>query len=907
MNRLLLVLLASAAAAPAYPWGFEAHRLVNRRAIDTLPAPLRALFEKNAAFISEHAIDPDLWRSAGVGGEDPNHFLDMDVFGDPRTISHDETEHLRQHGAEAKGKGRVPWRIAEVYRELVEALRAKDCARALERAATLGHYVGDAHVPLHAVLNYDGQLSGQKGIHSRWESDLFDRFESQLARQVRPAAATARRDPVELGFEALLESFREVPPLLESDGMLAGPRDFADTPANDRYDDRYFSALFAREEQRLVARMQLASERLGALWLGAWEDAGRPELPDFRFPYVRRGAKLVMLSLDGAAAPLVTDAVRRGVMPHLAKLRARGATAQGSLTSLPAKTPAGHAAAFTGAWPDRSGIAGIEVPVPGASVMAGRSGYTSEMLRAEPIWVSAARQGLDVSVVSATQSFPFAPFLEEKRFGGNFGWRLTLFDSYQNRQSPQAAFTAKDVRTRTAAGWRGMLPAHEGTPRDFDLTVAGARIEALLYDDPADPVSGFDTLFLATEKRAGSGIFLKPAAPGATTDAIRGLTVRAAAGDLGLHFRLFSLEPDGSDFLLFMAEASLIRSNRPALEPAALKACGGSVGNGADELYKEGVFGPPLWKGGDGSAETRYLETALLVERQVERLSDFGLDRTRWDLLLTYLPVPDEQLHLWYGYLDPELPGHDPALARALRPFVDRALAIADAFVGHLMDRLDENTMLAVLSDHGVGAANRSILFNVALQKAGLLSLTPEGDVDLFRTQAVYFPGNSGYFLVNRTSRRQGVVTPEQEPAVLERLKGALRGIRDPDTNQPIVSAILVPRDVGHEPGIGGPSGGDLYVDIAPGYYSSASLRGDTIIQRPPSGEHLYSPQRLEMLASFAVAGPGVAPSVDLGPIRQIDIAPTLSALLGIDPPAQAQGVVLRKALERDTHDVGGR
>jgi arylsulfatase A-like enzyme len=51
------------------------------------------------------------------------------------------------------------------------------------------------------------------------------------------------------------------------------------------------------------------------------------------------------------------------------------------------------------------------------------------------------------------------------------------------------------------------------------------------------------------------------------------------------------------------------------------------------------------------------------------------------------------------------------------------------------------------------------------------------------------------------------------------------------------------------------------------------------------------------MHASFAMAGPGVARGVDLGVIRQIDIAPTLAALLGLEPPAQATGRVLEKAL----------
>lgn len=891
--RLLACLLAFAVVPEAWAWGFSAHRLVNRRAIDTLPPPLRELFEKNADYVAEHSIDPDLWRASGKPGEDPNHYLDMDAFGDPRGIPRSEPEHVRRHGAGAPAKGRVPWRVAEVYAELVRAFRDRDAAAALEHAAVLGHYLGDAHVPLHAVLNYDGQQSGQTGIHTRWEGTLFERFEAQLAPRVAPGPAVARRDPVDLTFDTLLDSFDAAAAVLASDKALAGPRDYADTPEDDRYPDSYYSALFVREEARMAARLARASQQIGALWLGAWEEAGRPAVPDFRFPYVRRGSRLVLLSIDGAAAPVIDAALTRGAMPSLARLRARGARARGSITSLPVKTPAGHAAVFTGAWSDRNGISGIEMPLPGANVLTGRSGYTSEMLRAEPIWITAARQGLDVSVVSATQTYPFAPFLEEQRFGGNYGRRLTLFDSYQNRRSAQAVFTPRDVKMHGAA--------------EFDLGVAGVRIEARLLDDPADPATGFDSLYLAAERRAGSGVLLKPEPPGSSADAFRSLTVRTPAGDLGLQFRLFSLQPDGSDFLLYVAESALIKSNRSRLEVAALEATGGFAGNGASDLYKDGAFGPPLWMGGGGLAEARYLETAHLVERQFRRLTDFGIDRTRWDVLLAYLPFPDEQLHLWFGFLDPSLPGHDPVLARRLRPFVDQALGIADAFVGHVMSRLGDEVLLAVSSDHGMMGANRSVQFNVALHKAGLLALTPEGAVDLLRTRAVYFPGNSGYFLVNRTRRPEGIVTPEQEPAVLGELKAALRAIRDPGTGESVVASILDPRDPGHEPGIGGPSGGDLYVALRPGYYSSAALRGDVVVKQQASGEHLYSPQLPALQAAFALAGPGVLAGADLGTIRQIDIAPTLAALLGIEPPAQSQGVVLRKALLREPLAVAAR
>src|SRR5258708_22159500 len=98
----------------------------------------------------------------------------------------------------------------------------------------------------------------------------------------------------------------------------------------------------------LVALLSASASDTGSLWLSAWEEAGRPALDEsYRVPYVRHGARVILLSLDAAAAPLLDDAVARGVMPNLADLRRRGATARGSLTTIPSNTPPGHAALYT--------------------------------------------------------------------------------------------------------------------------------------------------------------------------------------------------------------------------------------------------------------------------------------------------------------------------------------------------------------------------------------------------------------------------------------------------------------------------------------------------------------------------------------------------------------------------------
>ena len=87
-----------------------------------------------------------------------------------------------------------------------------------------------------------------------------------------------------------------------------------------------------------------------------------------------------------------------------------------------------------------------------------------------------------------------------------------------------------------------------------------------------------------------------------------------------------------------------------------------------------------------------------------------------------------------------------------------------------------------------------------------------------------------------------------------------------------------------------------MYFRLAPTCSPAATSPRTLVYDAAPSGEHLLDPKQPAMHASFVVAGPGVAAG-DLGVIRQVDVAPTLSALLGIAPPAHSSGAVLTRAL----------
>lgn len=280
MRRLPAVLIVTLAVLalprPAAAWGFEVHKFIMGRSIALLPPQIRPFFERNRLAIVEHAIDPDLWRTVGWLEEPPRHFMDMDAYGAYpfADLPHEYDGAVTKYGREFVEKnGTVPWRTQEVYTKLVEAFTQKqgysrDNIKLF--SSVIAHYTADAHVPFHAVLNYDGQLSGQWGLHSRFETELFDRYRDTL--QLSPARPGA---PVtnarEFIFDTLLASFPLAQPLLDADKAAVAGREV--------YDEAYFTMFFRTAKPILEKRLSDSITDVAAIITAAWVESGRPALP----------------------------------------------------------------------------------------------------------------------------------------------------------------------------------------------------------------------------------------------------------------------------------------------------------------------------------------------------------------------------------------------------------------------------------------------------------------------------------------------------------------------------------------------------------------------------------------------------------------------------------------------------
>jgi hypothetical protein len=272
-----LALAASMAPSPALAWGSAAHRHIMARAIELLPAELTPFFVQHKDEMVLRVIDPDLFRVLGWE-EDPNHFVN---FGAKELGEYPFKALPREYGAAIekfgmatlKRNGLLPWRQQEEFGNLRRAFEGFSRetygpGNAVLFAAVMSHYIQDAHQPLHASVNYDGQLTGNTGIHSRFESALFERFQSRLT--IRPAPPSPILNARDAAFDALLSSYRLVDPILKADDEAK--------QGQDTYDDEYFERLFTKVRPILEQRLGEAMTATAGLIMGAWEQAGRPAL-----------------------------------------------------------------------------------------------------------------------------------------------------------------------------------------------------------------------------------------------------------------------------------------------------------------------------------------------------------------------------------------------------------------------------------------------------------------------------------------------------------------------------------------------------------------------------------------------------------------------------------------------------
>jgi predicted AlkP superfamily phosphohydrolase/phosphomutase len=607
-----------------------------------------------------------------------------------------------------------------------------------------------------------------------------------------------------------------------------------------------------------------------------------------RAVFAQKAEKAIVMAWDGTVPSFAEEMLKQGKLPNLAKLIEGGAFADDVLAGFPSKTAPGFASLMTGAPPPITGITGNRVPRAPRSqftVLDSLAGFAEAPLRAEPIWSAAEKAGKRV-VVSHIPAF-----------AGELSDKVARFSGYTLTAGRDGIVTRRSIQSE-AAEWTDS-PSSAAPPIEIVFSVGETRFYGLLIDDPADEQAGYDTLVIANQ-RDGRKIEAKlkplPAGPAGEFFWSEPVAVKASGNqNAKTFFRLFDLKPDGSDFFLYYTRPARDLPV-PESEVAPSATVRTFIGNGASFLYNQGALGRTIPNGGSGGAEARYLETVIFAQHQLMETNRWALEHLPWDLFLAYTPFPDEGEHVWRGYLDPTLPGYRKEIADQLQPFLEKIYRSSDDHLGLFLSHRPPNSLFALISDHGMQGIYRRVALNRALQDAGLLSLDSQGRVDLSKTAIIYPAVNNGYLLVNSTDRKNGIVTSEERATVSAKARAALLAIRD--SERAVVKAIYDAQTDGAARGLGGEVGGDLYVELAPGYDFDPRLgAGPLITDAEPYGTHGAEPTQASMRTLMVLNGPGVRAGQRLTDVRIVDFAPTLAQLLGIAKPKSATGRVLQDAL----------
>lgn len=287
MKQLIISVLLCGISFQAGSWGFYAHRLINYYAVFLLPPDMFGFYKQHIHHLATHATDPDSRRYV-VDGEAPRHYIDIDLYGTypfpdlPRNM---DSAIARYTADTVHARGIVPWHILRMKQRLTAAFRDKHVELILKYSAEIGHYIADAHVPLHTSHNHNGQYTNQHGIHGLWESSIpellaepeFDFFIGKAEYLSHPDSfiwtrvleSAAASDSVLLFEKKLSEQFN---PAMrynfeERNGKTV----------------RQFSASYTRAYNKSLngmveRRMRLAVYSIASFWYTAWVDAGQPAL-----------------------------------------------------------------------------------------------------------------------------------------------------------------------------------------------------------------------------------------------------------------------------------------------------------------------------------------------------------------------------------------------------------------------------------------------------------------------------------------------------------------------------------------------------------------------------------------------------------------------------------------------------
>lgn len=623
--------------------------------------------------------------------------------------------------------------------------------------------------------------------------------------------------------------------------------------------------------------------------------------------------RAIVIGMDGASMELVRHMIAWGHMPNLERLVERGVH-RPMIGVFPTLTPPGWTALSTGAWPGTHGVMDFNIRALGQPLTETTWGINTRLSRAEYLWNTLERAGRHPILVKWEMAWPptvsggvqvegTGPGVSNHHqiagyhlfVGGKWAPRPIGGDRDPETLDPSALQEGAPydvVAIRPAVGWANLPPSAQ-PPLEVALVIrplhrgrgnmlrgregAPKTYHGLLY---ASGAGGYDRVRVTPGRDAAAPLadlgVGQWSAWQRDTFVIDGTPVEGA-----FKLKLITLTPGADQFELLVSQ--IWPTGGDWAVPAGV----------AEELTAQ--VGPfiqnPLRDALGVFDDDTYFE---LLDEHHQRLGEIAvhLGRTRpWDILFVETHASDYASHFFLAQADPISGAGAATLARCRRG-LDRTYASMDGLIGRVLALAGDDTVVAVVSDHG-GTPNQHhpVDINAVLAQAGFVHYTTDHHtgrqiVDLRRTVALGV--GLVHVFINLAGREPaGIVAPADYERVQQQVIDALLTYRDPATGERPFTLALTRADA-EMLNLWGELVGDVVYALKPGY-DGAHGKQLPSVSFGIGGQH----------STFILAGAGVRRGVALQrQVRVVDVAPTLAYLLGLPMPANVEGGVVYEALE---------
>lgn len=644
----------------------------------------------------------------------------------------------------------------------------------------------------------------------------------------------------------------------------------------------------------------------------------------------------MFLGLDAAMPDLVKKFVGEGNMPNMAKVMEQGVFSRLE-TVFPPLTAAAWTAIVSGAGAGTNGVPSLMVKHQGEELNHWHTSFDRNEVLCETLWDVAKRMGKKTALINWPVTFPLGAITEADgvQLAGALNPPFRYFYMPLWDVASSAVFSDKllhcnqipgravQLQSKPAEGWANLPESHMPI-LEFEITVPpvyveGYKMQVVIYASSED---GYDRMLISETKDAAQAV----------TDIamgeygpwiVKNFKARDYQRDGRFRFQILELSKDGKNFKLYQ---SSINMAEPYSVPASLSKEVEAVAG----AYME-VDDP--WAFMDGWLDDKlYLEQLGLHADWWGNATKYVLDHNEWDMAFSWVGTIDHIEHVLYAGIEPKARVYDPDKADWCMDMIRQVYKQVDSNIGKILEDIDlDETYVVLISDHGMTHLDWNPYVKEHLARHDLLEYVLDLTTDDPSNLSINWkntkchplePCHAHIFINLKDRDPQGIVEPEDYEQVQRDIIRALYDMKDPETGESVVALAITKQEsgtLGIYEGPGYDRVGDVIYAWKPGYMSHPFIYRTAIKYRDGSermirnpelyepavlcgnftGVHLALPSLHDMHAVMIMAGPGVSRYERRYPAKIIDVAPTISKIMKMDVPKEAEGGILYDIIDR--------